>query len=453
MINENQNTLLHYGVGHDKGGHSGRYPWGSGAPKDIRAIYNSDGSLSVAGKKYLQSLSDKKHYNQARLGIYGISIAAGAVSALLAGVNPVLAKGVSTGAVFSSATLLTKLRTEKNGAEERLKLEEVLNTYETLGKRAGEKLFNQLFKTNVSDSKLYGENWLDKFVDAHKKDIESYTLLNDLEKIGSSKYNPLYFKNNTLKDSLLYKKTLEKFLPPKMEDYIDKDLIAIGTDFDKNNLTYTSIAGVHCSLKYNYNSLRDLADYAWFYSYEDGDQGYDNSACVYAALNPNKIKDIDTCIKYHDSEAKNKYEEAIYASAENATFSVLQLMQDKDREKVSFTDANNLGKKGYNFVTEYIRNHPEGNRDTEGSLGAFSYLLDEGIRWDKSTLSPGNTKAIKQSEKIAKDTGILKVNGNFNVYFKALDNLNYSDKKYDELSKSELKKLNDEIDKLLKKEG
>ena len=22
--------LIHYGVGHDKGGHSGRYPWGSG---------------------------------------------------------------------------------------------------------------------------------------------------------------------------------------------------------------------------------------------------------------------------------------------------------------------------------------------------------------------------------------------------------------------------------------
>lgn len=27
------NCLEHYGVGHDKGGHSGRYPWGSGAKK------------------------------------------------------------------------------------------------------------------------------------------------------------------------------------------------------------------------------------------------------------------------------------------------------------------------------------------------------------------------------------------------------------------------------------
>ena len=32
MYQENPpiDELMHYGVGHDKGGHSGRYPWGSG---------------------------------------------------------------------------------------------------------------------------------------------------------------------------------------------------------------------------------------------------------------------------------------------------------------------------------------------------------------------------------------------------------------------------------------
>lgn len=34
--------IVHYGVGHDKGGHSGRYPWGSGKnPRQRRAGYNT----------------------------------------------------------------------------------------------------------------------------------------------------------------------------------------------------------------------------------------------------------------------------------------------------------------------------------------------------------------------------------------------------------------------------
>ena len=32
--------IMHYGVGHDKGGHSGRYPWGSGDnPRQSDALF------------------------------------------------------------------------------------------------------------------------------------------------------------------------------------------------------------------------------------------------------------------------------------------------------------------------------------------------------------------------------------------------------------------------------
>lgn len=41
--------LAHYGVGHDKGGHSGRYPWGSGDRPKQR-----DGSSTSAKKKRLE---------------------------------------------------------------------------------------------------------------------------------------------------------------------------------------------------------------------------------------------------------------------------------------------------------------------------------------------------------------------------------------------------------------
>ena len=43
------NELYHYGVGHDKGGHSGRYPWGSG----------KNGKLSAYKKKKAQKLAEK----------------------------------------------------------------------------------------------------------------------------------------------------------------------------------------------------------------------------------------------------------------------------------------------------------------------------------------------------------------------------------------------------------
>ena len=39
--------IIHYGVGHDKGGHSGRYPWGSGKNK----LQKKDGSLTRAGRR------------------------------------------------------------------------------------------------------------------------------------------------------------------------------------------------------------------------------------------------------------------------------------------------------------------------------------------------------------------------------------------------------------------
>lgn len=45
--------IMHYGVGHDKGGHSGRYPWGSGDNKIIKtakAIKERGINDVIAGK-------------------------------------------------------------------------------------------------------------------------------------------------------------------------------------------------------------------------------------------------------------------------------------------------------------------------------------------------------------------------------------------------------------------
>lgn len=56
------NCLEHYGVGHDKGGHSGRYPWGSGAKKKyIKKVQKIKRSWNV--RTYQQTLSAIKELN------------------------------------------------------------------------------------------------------------------------------------------------------------------------------------------------------------------------------------------------------------------------------------------------------------------------------------------------------------------------------------------------------
>lgn len=47
--------IMHYGVGHDKGGHSGRYPWGSGknpygGKKNLGSMFHITARHNVAGK-------------------------------------------------------------------------------------------------------------------------------------------------------------------------------------------------------------------------------------------------------------------------------------------------------------------------------------------------------------------------------------------------------------------
>lgn len=63
MNKDVEEILMHYGVGHDKGGRSGRYPWGSGKnSKKNRgfSIYrNKDGSLNERGVKKAAKIAKK----------------------------------------------------------------------------------------------------------------------------------------------------------------------------------------------------------------------------------------------------------------------------------------------------------------------------------------------------------------------------------------------------------
>ena len=48
-----ENYIIHYGVGHDKGGHSGRYPWGSGRKQHGKAYTKELNDLDKSSTKHL----------------------------------------------------------------------------------------------------------------------------------------------------------------------------------------------------------------------------------------------------------------------------------------------------------------------------------------------------------------------------------------------------------------
>ena len=50
---------MHYGVGHDKGGHSGRYPWGSGKSNNGFKIVENRRKRAKYANKVWRSLSDE----------------------------------------------------------------------------------------------------------------------------------------------------------------------------------------------------------------------------------------------------------------------------------------------------------------------------------------------------------------------------------------------------------
>ena len=60
--------IIHYGVGHDKGGHSGRYPWGSGEKKDGRKRRKKIGDEIM--KKSIDFHANTKKDDLEKLNIY-----------------------------------------------------------------------------------------------------------------------------------------------------------------------------------------------------------------------------------------------------------------------------------------------------------------------------------------------------------------------------------------------
>lgn len=65
--------LRHYGVGHDKGGHSGRYPWGSGKnPKGKRSASSSEPKRKGLSKNQKTAIKVGATIAGAALASYGI---------------------------------------------------------------------------------------------------------------------------------------------------------------------------------------------------------------------------------------------------------------------------------------------------------------------------------------------------------------------------------------------
>ena len=69
--------IMHYGVGHDKGGHSGRYPWGSGenpygGKKNIKSIFRTSAKVKLGeeARRIQNSYSGSAGAKERDIGIF-----------------------------------------------------------------------------------------------------------------------------------------------------------------------------------------------------------------------------------------------------------------------------------------------------------------------------------------------------------------------------------------------
>ena len=64
MVFDNSDTLIHYGRGHLDGGHSGRYPWGSGdEPRQHQDdFYNEVNRLRAENFEFVDK-NGKRYFN------------------------------------------------------------------------------------------------------------------------------------------------------------------------------------------------------------------------------------------------------------------------------------------------------------------------------------------------------------------------------------------------------
>lgn len=290
--------------------------------------------------------------------------------------------------------------------------------------RGGDAYIDALFDKGEEEQKIGG---LFNKTPEEKAEKEGKKLNYELEKADWSKRRDII--NNLLKDEK-YKDLLDEIAAndkKRSAEALDRTE-EIFDDFDDEEIRNLAIAGITNMKEYGYfpnPTMEDLANNAWFYVYEDGNQGDNTAEYLYATMEKGVKGD----------ELDNLYKK-------------LHVKKDSLDEGVTTLKKNpvltNINEK---YLKEIVDRKLEQN-DSDNNSYWHLYAASEG---SSNTPSDATKKNYKEAKDIVKKLDPSCGNGDgWDFLNEAIENLDMSSKELSSMTQADWDKINAEINKLKK---
>ena len=290
--------------------------------------------------------------------------------------------------------------------------------------RGGDAYIDALFDKGEEDQKIGG---LFNKTPEEKAEKEGKQLNYELEKADWSKRRDII--NNLLKDEK-YKDLLDEIAAndkKRSAEALDRTE-EIFNDFDDEEIRNLAIAGITNMKEYGYfpnPTMEDLANNAWFYVYEDGNQGDNTAEYLYATMEKGvKGDELDNLYnKLHVK--KDSLDEGVTALKKNPVLS-------------------NVNEK---YLKEIVDRKLEQNESDNSSYWHL-YAASEG---SSNTPSDATKKNYKEAKDIVKKLDSSCGNGDgWDFLNQAIENLDMSSKELSSMTQADWDRINAEINKLKK---
>ena len=290
--------------------------------------------------------------------------------------------------------------------------------------RGGNDYIDALFDKGEEDQKIGG--FFNKTPE-EKAEKEGKKLNYELNKADWSKRRDII--NNLLKDEK-YKDLLDEIAAndkKRSAEALDRTE-EIFNDFDDEEIRNLAIAGITNMKEYGYfpnPTMEDLANNAWFYVYEDGNQGDNTAEYLYATMEKGVKGD----------ELDNLYKK-------------LHVKKDSLDEGVTTLKKNpiltNVNEK---YLKEIVDRKLEQNESDNSSYWHL-YAASEG---SSNTPSDATKKNYKEAKDIVKKLDSSCGNGDgWDFLNQAIENLDMSSKELSSMTQADWDRINAEINKLKK---
>jgi len=207
---------------------------------------------------------------------------------------------------------------------------------------------------------------------------------------------------------------------------LDSKAEAMLIDYSFEQEKYSTIAGIMSSD----GTLSDISQCAWFYTYEDGDQGFQNSIAVYLH-DTNQIEeanDLVTKAVSIDKKFENNVKEYVHDTMGDVGMSEIR--------------TNMYYKTAQKQVEDYI-NFKESDKIFDAGSTVY-YQLSEGA--DNASWGVDSNKRMADAKKVVSkiDSSIYEFDG-WLKFDKVIEELGWSSIRYDEMTDAMWKEINEKV--------